>query len=94
MGTDKTIFVEVMRGGATGSHVTRSDVTGSIFCACPTFFPHYSSSTKSIGKPRVSPLLFLNTSAVIRYLICVNASHFFAGRPYHVNQTLRTANKF
>ena len=48
----------------------------------------------SIGKPRVSPLRFLNTSAVIRYLICVYASHCFAGRPYHFNQTLRTANKF
>jgi hypothetical protein len=48
----------------------------------------------SIGKPRVSPLLSLNTSAVIRYLICVYASHFFAGRLYHFNQTLRTANKF
>ena len=47
-----------------------------------------------IGKPRVSPLLSLTTSAVIRYLICVYASHFFAGRPYHLNQTLRTANKF
>ena len=47
----------------------------------------------SIGKPRVSPLLSLNTSAVIRYLICVYASHFFAGRPYHFNQTLRTVNK-
>ena len=34
----------------------------------------------TIGKPRVSPLLSLNTSAVIRYLICVYASHFFAGR--------------
>jgi hypothetical protein len=34
-----------------------------------------------IGKPRVSPLHFLNTSAVIWYLICVYASHFFAGRP-------------
>jgi hypothetical protein len=45
-------------------------------------------------KPRVSPLLSLNTSAVIRYLIWVFASHFFAGRPYHFNQTLRTANKF
>ena len=33
----------------------------------------------SIGKPR--------------YLICVYASHFFAGRPYHFNQTLRTVNK-
>jgi hypothetical protein len=39
----------------------------------------------AIGKPRVSPLLSLNTSAVIRYLICVYASHFFAGRPYHFN---------
>ena len=48
----------------------------------------------SIGKPRVSPLRFLNPSAVIQYLICVYASHFFAGRPYHFNQTLRTANKF
>ena len=48
----------------------------------------------AIGKPRVSPLRFLNTSAVIRYLICVYASHFFAGRPYHFNQTLRTVNKF
>jgi hypothetical protein len=48
----------------------------------------------SIGKPRVSPLFSLNTSAVIRYLICVYASHFFTGRPYHFNQTLRTANKF
>ena len=38
---------------------------------------------ETIGKPRVSPLLSLNTSAVIRYLICVYASHFFAGRPYH-----------
>ena len=47
-----------------------------------------------IGKSRVSPLLSLNTSAVIRYLICIYASHFFAGRPYHFNQTLRTANKF
>jgi hypothetical protein len=37
-----------------------------------------------IGKPRVSPLLSLNTSVVIRYLICVYASHFFAGRPYHI----------
>ena len=32
----------------------------------------------AIGKPRASPLLSLNTSAVIRYLICVYASHFFA----------------
>jgi hypothetical protein len=37
-----------------------------------------------IGKPRVSPLLSLNTSAVIRYLICVYASHFFAGWPYSI----------
>jgi hypothetical protein len=44
----------------------------------------------SIGKPRVSPLLSLNTSAVMQYLICIYASHFFAGRPYHLNQTLRT----
>jgi hypothetical protein len=29
-----------------------------------------------IGKPRVSPLRFLNISAVIQYLICVYASHF------------------
>ena len=49
---------------------------------------------KLIGKPRVSPLLSLNTSAVIWYLICVYASHYFAGRPYHFNQTLRTAKKF
>ena len=48
----------------------------------------------AIGKPRVSPLLSLNTSAVIRYLICVYASHFFAGRPYRFNQTLHTAYKF
>ena len=48
----------------------------------------------AIGKPRGSPLRFLNTSAVIRYLICVYASHFFARRPYHFNLTLRTANKF
>jgi hypothetical protein len=41
------------------------------------------NGTRSIGKPRVSPLRFLNPSAVIRYLICVYASHFFAGRPYH-----------
>jgi hypothetical protein len=47
----------------------------------------------SIGKPRVSPLRFLNTSAVIWYLICVYASHFFAGRLYHFNQTLRTTGK-
>ena len=52
------------------------------------------SQRLSIGKPRVSPLRFLNTSAVIRYLICIYTSHFFAGRPYHFNQTLRTANKF
>jgi hypothetical protein len=32
--------------------------------------------------------------AVIRYLVCVYVSHFFAGRPYHFNQALRTANKF
>jgi hypothetical protein len=38
----------------------------------------------------VSPLHFLNPSAVIRYLICVYASHFFARRPYHFNQTLHT----
>ena len=56
---------------------------------------HYPQLVSSvIDKPRVSPLLSLNTSAVIRYLICVYASHFFAGRPYHFNQTLRTANKF
>jgi hypothetical protein len=55
----------------------------------------YAANGKvTIGKPRVSPLCFLNTSAVIRYLICVYASHFFAGRPYHFNQTLCTANKF
>jgi hypothetical protein len=42
-----------------------------------------SHGPNTIGKPRVSPLLSLNTSAVIRYLICVYASHFFAGRPYH-----------
>jgi hypothetical protein len=47
-----------------------------------------------IGKPRVSPLRFLNTSAVIRYLICVYPLHYFAGRPYHFNLALRTANKF
>ena len=40
-------------------------------------------SRRAIGKSRVSPLRFLNTSDVIRYLICVYASHFFAGRPYH-----------
>ena len=51
-------------------------------------------ASETIGKPRVSPLLSLNTSAVIWYLICVYASHFFAGRPYHFNQTLCTANKF
>jgi hypothetical protein len=33
------------------------------------------SPATPIGKPRVSPLLSLNTSAVIRYLICVYASH-------------------
>ena len=27
MGTDKTIFVEVVRGGTTGSYVTGSDVS-------------------------------------------------------------------
>ena len=53
-----------------------------------------SYDLRPIGKPRVSPLLSFNTSSVIRYLICVYASHFFAGRPYHFNQTLRTANKF
>jgi hypothetical protein len=53
-----------------------------------------SPGTPAIGKPRMSPLLSLNTSAVIRYLVCVYSSHFFAGRPYHFNQTLRTANKF
>jgi hypothetical protein len=35
------------------------------------------NGTRSIGKPQVSPLRFLNPSAVIRYLICVYASHFF-----------------
>jgi hypothetical protein len=52
--------------------------------------PYYDSSHWNylIGKPRASPLLSLNTSAVIQYLICVYASHFFAGRPYHFNQTL------
>jgi hypothetical protein len=39
----------------------------------------------AIGKPRASPLLFLNTSAVIRYLICVYASHFFVA-PTHSSQ--------
>ena len=38
--------------------------------------------------------LSVYTSAVIRYLICVYASHFFAGWPYHFNQILCTANKF
>ena len=33
----------------------------------------YFMTELSIGKPRVSPLLSLNTSAVIRYLICVYA---------------------
>ena len=60
-----------------------------------TFITGSSSRVSTtIGKPQVSPLRFLNTSAVIRYLICVYASHFFAGRPYHFNQTLRTTNKF
>jgi hypothetical protein len=54
----------------------------------------YSRIDWPIDKPRVSSLLSLNTSAVIRYLICVYASHFFAGNPYHFIQTLRTANKF
>ena len=58
----------------------------------PTVCP--VSCVLSIGKPRVSPLLSLNTSVLIRYLICVYESHFFAGRPYHFHQTLRTANKF
>ena len=40
---------------------------------------HQRLSNMAIGKPRVSPLLSLNTSAVIRYLICVYASYFFAG---------------
>jgi hypothetical protein len=56
----------------------------------PTTFRLFLVLT-SIGKPRVSPLLSLNTSAVIQYLICVYASHFFAERPHHFNQTLRTA---
>jgi hypothetical protein len=43
----------------------------------------------NLGWVRFSPSI-----PVIRYLICVYASHFFAGRPYHFNQTLRTANKF
>jgi hypothetical protein len=37
------------------------------------------------------------TSASLPQYLCCNtvyASHFFAGRPYHFNQTLRTANKF
>jgi hypothetical protein len=50
------------------------------------------SAGRPIGKPRVSPLRFLNTSAVIRYLICVYTSHFFAGRPYHFNQTFFKAS--
>jgi hypothetical protein len=75
------------------------------WCQCDAYScPFYSNALcggnyircyviNAIGKPRVSPLLPLNTSAVIRYLTCVYASHFFAGRPYHFNQTLRTANK-
>ena len=40
------------------------------------------------------------SASLPQYLGCnavfdmVYASHFFAGRPYHFNQTLRTANKF
>jgi hypothetical protein len=67
-----------------------SSVSSNVYLL-PTVCP--VSCVLSIGKPRVSPLLSLNASAVIRYLICVYASHFFAGRPYHFHQTLRTANK-
>jgi hypothetical protein len=35
---------------------------------------------KSIGKPRVSPLRFLNTSAVMWYLICIYTSDSSAVR--------------
>ena len=52
--------------------------------------PYYSIEEAKRTHPRFADC----TSAVIRYLICVYASHFFAGRPYHFNQTLRTANKF
>ena len=51
--------------------------------------PYYSIEEAKRTHPRFADC----TSAVIRYLICVYASHFFAGRPYHFNQTLRTANK-
>ena len=62
MGTDKTAFVEVVRGGATGSdvngsHVAGSDVTGSgpdqkwsraLAQPFPVLFSYYSSSTKCV----------------------------------------------
>jgi hypothetical protein len=37
---------------------------------------HFQNGHHNTTKPRVSPLRFLNTSAVIRYLIFVYASHF------------------
>jgi hypothetical protein len=53
--------------------------------------PYYSRGIEEAK--RTHPRFADCTSAVIRYLICVYASHFFAGRPYHFNQTLRSANK-
>ena len=43
----------------------------------------------------MSPFRFLNTSAVIRCLICVYASHFFAGRPYpRMSSKMATIDEF
>jgi hypothetical protein len=85
------------RESRSGVNIAKRNITTGLFGLMEAgFLSVYFSidDVHPIGKPRVSPLRFLNTSAVIRYLICVYASHFFAGRPYHFNQTLRTANKF
>jgi hypothetical protein len=71
----------------SGKTISSSSTSGTfrvIHAINPTsYYLMISHEPNSIGKPRVSPLLSLNTSAVIRYLICVYASYFFTGRPYH-----------
>jgi hypothetical protein len=42
----------------------------------------------------ISTIVGTSSHNMIIGVICVYASHFFAGRPYHFNQTLHTANNF
>ena len=55
----------------------------------PGLWVNRKTSGESASLPQ-----YLGCNTVFDNLICVYASHFFAGRPYHFNQTLRTANKF